>query len=370
MAARNVSSAIQNRIGELTPYFTDIMYGFMDALPAPRRLLNLGLAALSLGGTGTGIATGRKNLIVDTDIFSDVDDAGALLLASTLENVNLLAVNVNYPSSYSALATSAILAHYGHPYVPIGLKRPVTNESFFDDWAFELGEFASKVAYHWSNGSLLWGNADHAWDPVELYRKVLSEQDDCSVTIASIGFFDNLSGLLNSTADSYSPLSGPELIAAKVSELVIMGGEYPFGREYNFFGDNPASTAHVINTWAGRITFSGGELGSKITSGATLTVEGPENDPVRAAYRWYIGYNNSRFSWDPLTVLYAIQGLGDLFEYANEFGYNHVFPNGSNTWILDEGRSDQKWLRIKVDNVTAGKELDRLFLAGANAYMV
>jgi len=114
------------------------------------------------------------------------------LLASTLPNVNLLAVNVNYPSSYSALAVSAILAHYGHPNVPIGLRRPISNDSFFDTLFYELGEYASKVAFHWSGGSLPWGEADRAWMPVDLYRKILSEQEDGSVTIASIGFLENV----------------------------------------------------------------------------------------------------------------------------------------------------------------------------------
>jgi hypothetical protein len=118
------------------------------------------------------------------------------LLASTFENVNLLAVNVNSPSSYSALAVSAILAHYGHPNVPIGLRRPITNDSFFDTWSYELGEYASKVAFHWSGGTLPWGHAESAWNPVDLYRKTLSKQGDGSVTIASIGFLENVGGLV------------------------------------------------------------------------------------------------------------------------------------------------------------------------------
>ena len=145
-----------------------------------------------------------------------------------------------------------------------------------------------------------------------------------------------------------------------------MGGEYPSGREFNFWADNPARAAHVVNNWEGRITYSGAELGGRVYSGAALTVEGPENDPVRAAYRWYVGYNASRQSWDPLTVLYACQGLGGLFEYANDFGYNHVFPNGSNTWVEDPEKTSQHWLRLKVDNVTAGYELDQMFLKGAS----
>lgn len=112
--------------------------------------------------------------------------------------MNLLAVNINYPSTYSAVAASGILAHYGHPDVPIGITRPLTNETFFDTWRYELGEFTSKVAYHWSGGSLPWGMAEDAWDPVALYRKVLADAEDGSVTIASIGFFENVrSGMVN-----------------------------------------------------------------------------------------------------------------------------------------------------------------------------
>lgn len=128
---------------------------------------------------------------VDADSF--ISDAGALLLAATSPSVNLLAVNVNYPSSYSALAASAILAHYGKPEIPIGILRPLTNVTFFDGWYFKLSEFTSKVAYHHSGGSLPWGQAEKAWDPVKLYRKVLAEAEDGSVTIASIGFLDNVS---------------------------------------------------------------------------------------------------------------------------------------------------------------------------------
>ena len=126
-------------------------------------------------------------------------DVGALLLAATLPDVNLLAVNVNYPSTYSALAASAILAHYGHPDIPIGIRRPLTNSTFVDTWSYELGEYASKIAFHWSGGTLPWGRAEEAWDPVALYRKVLAEAEDGTVTIASLGVLDNVSRLNKSS---------------------------------------------------------------------------------------------------------------------------------------------------------------------------
>ena len=66
-----------------------------------------------------------------------------------------------------------------------------------------------------------------------------------------------------------------------------MGGSYPCGREYNFFGYNSTAAAHVVNKWPGAVTFSGDELGRNVWSGARLMVEGPVGDPVRAAYEWY-----------------------------------------------------------------------------------
>jgi hypothetical protein len=114
------------------------------------------------------------------------------MLAATSPDANILVVNINYPSTYSAITVSAILSHYGQPQVPIGIIRPLTNVTFFDDWVFELGEYASKIAYHFSGGSIPWGHAEDAWDPTKLYRKVLAEAEDDSVTIVSIGFLDNV----------------------------------------------------------------------------------------------------------------------------------------------------------------------------------
>jgi hypothetical protein len=273
-------------------------------------------------------------------------------------------VNVN--STYSALAASAILNHYGRPNVSIGLPRPYTNSSFFDTWAFELGEYASKVAYHWSGGLVPWFEVDKTWEPVELYRKSLAEAEDRSVTIASIGFFKNLSGLLNSTGDKYSNLTGFELVEKKVAELVIMGGGYPSGHEFNFWGDNPSYTAHVVNNWpkSVAVTFLGTEIGEMVSSGAALTLYGPTNDPVKAAYGWYTGYNMTRFSWDPLAVTYACQGLGKWFQYGNVNGYNYIWPNGSNVWMEDGRRTNHHYLRLKIENETVSRELDELYLKG------
>lgn len=340
-----------------------------------RLLLLLCLLLAALCPAAAAGAAGRKKLIIDTDIFSDCDDAGALLLAATSPNVTLLGLNVNVRSSYSALAASAILAHYGQGSVPIGARRPLNSDTFIDKFVYSLGEFTSKIAYHWrSDATLLpWdeggGGAEQAEDPVALYRRLLAAAADGSVTVASVGFLANLSALLNSTAaDGHSPLAGPELVAAKVAELVVMGGQYPSGREFNFFGDDPSHAAHVVRAWPGRIVYSGAELGGAVFSGGPLMEHGPPSDPVRAAYRYYT-YGEPRQSWDPLTILYAIGGLGDTFEYGAESGFNRVdAADGSNQWVPDASVTTQRWLKLKVSNATAAATLDRLYLDAAGRW--
>lgn len=120
----------------------------------------------------------------------------------THPSANLLALNLNVASRYTARAASALLGYYHHGHVPLGVPRPLTNATFFDSWKFELGEYASKIAYHYRDyAAIRWDagaeNDDavilrSSLDPVDLYRKVLAEAEDGSVTICSIGFLDNV----------------------------------------------------------------------------------------------------------------------------------------------------------------------------------
>lgn len=169
---------------------------------------------------------------------------------------------------------------------------------------------------------------------------------------------------MNSTADSYSFLTGRDLVERKVSELVVMGGGYPSGYSWNFWGSNASLTSHLINTWKGRIVFAGDDIGKDVKSGGRLMSEGPKTDPVRMAYIYY-SYYTPRPSWDPLAVLYAMNGLGDLFRFGNHYGYNYIEANGSNRWIWDQQVRNKFFLRLRGDNGTAAAELDRLFLRGA-----
>lgn len=153
----------------------------------------------------------------------------------------------------------------------------------------------------------------------------------------------------------------------KVLELVVMGGGYPSDHSWNVWGSDPGVAAHVMNTWEGRVVFVGDDVGKYVQTGKLLMDEGPTTDPVRMAYIYY-SYFRGRASWDPLAIVYAAQGLGDLFELGNDYGHNYVEPNGTNRWIWDVQSRNQFFLRLRARNETAAAEIDRLFLDGASNY--
>jgi hypothetical protein len=217
--------------------------------------------------------------------------------------------------------------------------------------------------------------------PVDLYRTILSSAEDESIHIISIGGLANLADLLKSEADHISHLSGSQLISVKVSELVVMGGQYPSGWEYNFGGIDPKSAADVVNNWPKnvKITYSGYELGSNVFSGQNFAQRLSPDSPVLSAYQWYVGRGSTTHrSWDPITTLYGILGLEwasklgiqPMLAFANEFGYNSInTANGSNAWVNDTGVTNQHWLRLAegVTNSSMARLLDDIMTHDSSA---
>merc|ERR1711899_513454 len=96
------------------------------------------------------------------------------------------------------------------------------------------------------------------------------------------------------------------------------GGAYPGGQEFNFdCGECCMGDAHecwgtarqAVNLLPRevKVVFSGQELGGGIASGASLSHCSGDENPCRQAYIDYVGFGNSRSSWDPLTALFAVR---------------------------------------------------------------
>lgn len=250
--------------------------------------------------------------------------------------------------------------------------RPLSNEIYVDLHFFRLGEYASKLAHHWPHNLK---DASETRTPTELYHSILSSATNKSITIISIGFLSNLAALLSGAGANHNGQEILNLVEARVAELVVMGGQYPDGWEYNFGGVDKTSTKMVIDSWPKTvpITYSGVELGQGVISGGDLQQCAPSDSPILAAYEWYVGRCSTlRESWDPLSVLYGILGLQGLpslgisspFAYANDHGYNSFdFESGSNSWVNDSSIRNQHWLKLAdgVTNISVASMLNDLY---------
>jgi inosine-uridine nucleoside N-ribohydrolase len=263
-------------------------------------------------------------LIFDTDLESDVDDAGTVALLHALADrgeVKLLAMGISARHPFSGPCLDAINTYYGRGDIPIGVVKGATGDN--------KSKYAQRVAEEFPHDLK---SSEDAHDATKLYRRVLAAQPDGSVVMVSVGFLTNLANLLQSPADAHSRLSGKELVRRKVKVWVCMGGAFPKGREWNVFRDAKASR-QAIDRWPTRIVFSGFEIGKRVMTGARL-VKLPKQHPVRRSYELYNGLKN-RESWDQTAALYAVRGIhGELagFWDMSEPGRMRVLEDGSNDW--------------------------------------
>lgn len=268
-------------------------------------------------------------VIFDTDMGPDYDDVGAMALLHYFAdqgNARILATMASSKHTNVAATLSVLNTYFKKPGIPIGVPR---------GWAYDTGDFQ-----HWSDSLISKyphriKNNNEAEDAVKLYRKILAQQNDSSVTIITVGFFTNLYELLKTEGDDYSPLNGIELVQKKIKHLVSMAGIFPSGIEFNVVKHKEAAK-YVFEHWPSSIIVSGFEIGKKIRTGIPLIRNTKiQNSPVKDAFRIAIPLdaNDSagRMSWDETAVLVAIAGYRPW--YTLKQGVVTINnTDGSNTW--------------------------------------
>lgn len=195
------------------------------------RALVMGLSLVGLTGSGWSrkLRVRRPRpapvrVIFDTDMGNDVDDAD---LASRDAPFPGYATRLRPAGGHVDQESSAgrslcrrgehVLSASG---LPIGVRRKGKLE---DSKFLPLATVEDAEKLRFPNDL----DADKAPDAVELLRKLLAAEPDGSVTLVQVGFFSNLADLLDTPADSLSPLTGRQLIERKVKLLSVMAGAFP-----------------------------------------------------------------------------------------------------------------------------------------------
>lgn len=286
-----------------------------------------------------GEQTAPVKVILETDMGNDVDDAMALDMLFKYANegkVDILGISSNKRDEGSVEFIDALTSWYGSPQIPIGRVEggvPCDDAVNYALLTVNMTDSVGNPLFPQSHAT-----DGHIIPAVEMYRKVLAEQPDSSVTVISVGFSTNLARLLESPDDK-------ELVARKVNRLVMMGGDFENNDpadslarfcEYNIVKDIEAARK-VFEQWPSEIVTSPFELGIDICYPASSI----ENDfvsdvpnPVVEAYKVYLPMPYDRPTWDLTSVLYAIEGEGEYFTLS-EPGTITVEPRGGTLFTPD-----------------------------------
>ena len=268
-------------------------------------------------------------VIFDTDIGPDYDDVGAITMLHAFADsgkVNILATMASTKYEGVAPVLNVLNTYFRRPNLPIGVPREkaITQK----DWQHWTDTLIAKYPHTINNNN-------EAEDAIVLYRKLLEQQEDNSVTIITVGFLTNISNLLQSVPDQYSPLNGVALVNKKVKQLVCMAGKFPGGHEFNIKEDAVASR-YTFEHWPKPVLFSGFEIGQKIKTGLPLVAnQAIKNSPVKDVFRIAIPMakedSAGRMSWDETAVLVGVLGYQSFYKLIT--GKIIINEDGSNAWI-------------------------------------
>ncbi len=282
------------------------------------------LFVLSLGSISVNAAQ-RTNIIFDTDMGNDVDDVMAmdlLLKYHEAGKINLLAVMGNRQAESCCAFIDMYDTWFGYPNIPIGQVINGSNPTP------EEKSYATKTLSKTINGKPMFKTThkDQKAYPnaVDLYRKILAKAKNKSVVIVSVGFSSNLSRLMETTGDEYSPLNGMELLKKKVSYISVMAANFlPDAKpEYNVWNDVLAARKLFTESPVPLI-FGTFDLGKKILypgSSVQNDFKWTAYHPFVVAYESYKKMPYDRPTWDPISALFAIEpnmGFFSLSEKGN-----------------------------------------------------
>lgn len=298
-------------------------------------------------------------IIFDTDMGNDIDDALALALIHSLQNrkeCELVAVTFTNPDPRAVPYTQALNAFYGRPGIPLGFTPDAP-------YVYET-KYMQHIERKDAQGKPLLQSkmkAADAWDSVKLLRKTLAESADKEIVVIQVGFSTNLARLLDTKADEHSPLSGIELVKAKVKYLSVMGGWFPTdigtkNGEFNIVNDIPAAQK-LVAEWPVPIIWNGFEIGRAIRFDVRCIgdFDYVENHPIKVSYEMYSKMPYERPLWDLFSVLCVVWPDRDYFTLS-EPGLVSISDDGRTTHNIGKSQRD-RYLIVSPEQAIRLREL-------------
>lgn len=295
--------------------------------------------------TGSSNVNLKKSIIVDTDIGFFPDDTTAMAIVHGFANqgiADILAVIASAGYEGIAKNINVINTFFGRSQIAVGVTKSA--RAYSDSPGSQ--KWTEFVRTHYQSSINL--NSD-AQEAISLYRQILSNATDHSVSILAIGHFTNLAQLLETTGDQFSKLNGHSLVRTKVKEVIAMGGHFPSGSEWNIEKDVKSAQLFAAN-WPTKVTFVGFEVGNVTCGTKHQNSKLNRTNPISAmTYFGFEHYKSYDGCYDAVAVLIAGGEVSKF--YCAVYGQIRIASDGSNDWLYsnENKQYSQRYLRIQGD---------------------
>lgn len=297
--------------------------------------------------------TDIPNIIFDTDMGNSTDDVfamQAMFAARSVGCCNVVGVIGSRKLEKAKKLLDCFMHYYHADDIPLGFAEG-------DEQYFEIIPYYQLVDSLKADGTPLFEPTGiplserlPGW---KLYRKLLSEAEDASISIVCVGMFTNLGNLLDSQADEFSPLSGKELVRKKVKSLEVMGGCFSpvplrytksgtvcrfLEVEYNIGGDIPLAKK-VIQEWPVKLCMFPLEEGLHFPSVHDNILKDYRWQPESPIYQIYSHYDEwasgdvGQYLWDAITMIHAIDYFKVFLDTTP--GFIQIDDDGRTTFTDD-----------------------------------
>lgn len=288
------------------------------------------------------LQTAVPPVIIDTDFASDADDVVAVRLAMCFQDLGMLdikgiALSTTY--SRSPLALHALCRQDGYGDIPVAMDTSgngVQVHTKYVDVMYEMPK-----------------SRDDYEQPVPMYRRILAASDT-KVNIITLGFLQNIHGLMDSMPDQYSALTGMELIAQKVDTIYIVGGNSTGKPSFNFYwtGEKVISAAReTANRFPARIVFLQTDLSDDTFCGQFYYMKDSHQRDIVTRALNANDQSGGIVAWDVFSVWCAVRDMNHSLEQsclALECGNQYVSNTGATKWTAsDTGRHYKMYKYMK-----------------------
>lgn len=304
----------------------------------------------------------KIKLLIDTDLGGDCDDVGAIALANIFQNKKEIEIiGMTHTTSLPwGVSCIDIINRYYHNPMKLGANM---DENYCNE---NCNRYAQKMAEAFASS---YHDRKEAEEATTYLRKVLSRQEDHSVSIVCIGQLINMARLLQSKEDQYFAGNGIELVAKKVKEFIVMGGLFTTPEEKIFFEGAPyqieyniccdiSSAQYFIKNVPTKVIFSDFKCGYQVHTLGPLIAQKDMTNPITFAYVHF--QNKPRESWDLLAIYYAVYHDMQMFSIS-ENGTITIDEKGTTTFS-NQKQSNHYYLKLNENPITIEDKLNQYFM--------